>query len=215
MGQTLKLLLVLPLFALGCNENDFSGSSGGPSDDDCEAHEEHEGEEGATDTATAAGLALDDCDHEEPPPPVDEGCIAGDKVNLKFGNPAVQECLDGGKTFNFDKNVCVAMRQSTFACDWPTLTGELQRLNLLTPTVQSAASSSLSKLVSCGQASDGNRIAVQWINLPADGALDCNFDPSKMSITTGCYTNYVNTQPPAATTPEERAKQVYACLDAQ
>jgi glutamate N-acetyltransferase/amino-acid N-acetyltransferase len=49
---------------------------------------------------------------------VDKPCLEGDKVNFKF-DPETQACIDAGKIWDFDNNVCTTTPQSaSFKCDW-------------------------------------------------------------------------------------------------
>jgi hypothetical protein len=73
-----------------------------------------------------------------------------------------------------------------------------------------------SKLVCCGQSVDGIRIVVQWVMLPVGGgSVDCAKANAGASITTGCYTLYSagDQRPPEATSDDERARQVYDCMN--
>lgn len=144
--------------------------------------------------------------------PASGECVADGKVNFAWSGPAKECIVDQGKTFNFDTGECAEMRKATFACNWDNVVGELKKRGLLTPKLE--ADSKVAKLVSCGQSTDGNRIAVQWVNIETGKAVDCQNPTSVGHITTGCYTYYVGENiPAAASTPEARAKQVYDCLN--
>jgi hypothetical protein len=136
-------------------------------------------------------------------------CVEGDRVVIAFAGP-VKECIDSGKTWHFEAKTCVSMPKAAFNCDWETLQGKLAALNLLTETLKNDYANG-AKLISCGQSSDGNRMAVQWIR-PVSG-VSCNKLQEGFGITTGCYTHYVDTlPPPPAQTEEERRARVSQCL---
>ncbi len=102
------------------------------------------------------------------------------------------------------------MPKAAFSCDWETLQGKLKELNLLTETLQKDYAAG-AKLISCGQSSDGNRLAVQWIK-PVSG-VNCEKLQEGFGITTGCYTYYADrAPPPPATTDDERRQRVNECL---
>lgn len=136
-------------------------------------------------------------------------CVDGDRVVFAFSGP-VKACIDSGKTWHFETKTCVDMPKASFACDWPTLQEKLKELNLLTETLQKDAAAG-AKLVSCGQSSDGNRMAVQWLR-PISG-VSCQKLQEGFGVTTGCYTHYVDRDPPPpATTDAERRQRVNECL---
>jgi hypothetical protein len=146
-------------------------------------------------------------------PPVEttsiDACIEGDRVTFAFSG-AVKECIDSGKTWHFETKTCVAMPKAAFTCDWETLQVKLKELNLLTETLQKDAAAG-AKLVSCGQSGDGNRMAVQWLK-PVSG-VSCQKLQEGYGVTTGCYTHYVDKDPPPpATTDAERRQRVSECL---
>lgn len=154
-------------------------------------------------------------ENPQPEPEVDEAasglepCVDGDRVIFAFSG-VVKECIDSGKTWHFETKTCVAMPKANFTCDWETLQGKLSALNLLTETLKKDAAAG-AKLVSCGQSEDGNRLAVQWLK-PVSG-VNCQKLQEGFGVTTGCYTHYVDRQPPApATTDAERRVRVSECL---
>lgn len=189
----MKRVIWLSLLVLSCaQQKSFSGSAA-------------EGSE-----ADASAIAI-----EQPAvvSSVDEksigDCVDGDRVIFAFSG-AVKECIDSGRTWHFETKTCVAMPKATFACDWETLQGKLTELNLLTETLKNDAAAG-AKLVSCGQSADGNRVAVQWLK-PVSG-VSCEKLQEGFGVTTGCYTHYVdrNPPPPAANDAERRAR-VSECL---
>ncbi len=136
-------------------------------------------------------------------------CVDGDRVIFAFSG-AVKECIDSGRTWHFESKTCMAMPKASFTCDWTTLQGKLTELNLLTDTLKKDYAAG-AKLVSCGQSADGNRIAVQWLR-PVSG-VSCEKLQEGFGITTGCYTHYVDRDPPPpATTDAERRERVSECL---
>lgn len=190
----------LPLAALcallsACNDNNFASSGSGAAK-----------EEAGGDTCET-GV---DCG---PPQPTNDACVDGDTVNIQWTGP-VKECLDQGKTFNFEEQKCAEMRQSQFACDWSTLKAELSKKSLLSSKLSADADQG-AKLVSCGQSDDGNRIVVQWIKSGDLKNIDCTDGQSSHHITTGCYTVYTSEdqRPPEPANEQERAKQVYGCMN--
>lgn len=139
-------------------------------------------------------------------------CVKGDKVDFQWTGP-IKECFDQSKTWDFDSGTCVAIRKAEFTCDWATVTAELSRAELLTPTLRDAPGTG-AKLVSCGQSQDKKRTVVQWVKEPKSGRVDCKNVSSLGGVTTGCYTDYSpEAPPPVPTDPEEKKRQVYGCLN--
>lgn len=186
-----------------CNSADFGGSqsANAPGSSDCKSDDA-------------------DCDPSSTPPQADaspgtEDCSQGDKLDIPWSG-AVKECLiDQGRTYNFEQKKCTEMKQATFSCSWDTVIKQLDDRGLLSSVLESDSKSG-AKLVTCGQSTDGNRIVVQWVSLPESGEpIDCKRASTGASITTGCYTLYKQgeSRPPEATTDEERAQQVYDCMN--
>lgn len=138
-------------------------------------------------------------------------CVQGDTVNFDWSGPEKTCIVDQHMTYNFDTNQCAQMRPAQFTCDWATVQAQLTQRNLLTPTLKTAATSG-ALLVTCGESQDGSRIVVQWIDTPPPAGT-CTYDPNQEHITTGCYTQYTGTPPPAPTTPAAQAAAVYACMN--
>jgi len=190
-----KHYIWLALLALSCaQKKSFSGAPSAGSE------------------ADASAIVIEE---PQPEPQVDEAasgidpCVDGDRVIFAFSG-AVKECIDSGKTWHFETKTCVAMPKANFTCDWETLQGKLVELNLLTETLKKDAAAG-AKLVSCGQSADGNRLAVQWLK-PVTG-VSCQKLQEGFGVTTGCYTHYVDREPPApASTDAERRARVSECL---
>lgn len=202
------LILVVIPFLGSCNDNNFAGSGSKGSaakdaaDPDC----------GQTaDPDAAANPPCDPQSRDEFPTPSE--CVEGDKVNIQWAGP-VKDCLGQGKTYNYEEQKCAEMRQSQFDCNWKNVVAELDKRHLLTNVLKTDSGNG-SKLVSCGQAADGNRIVVQWIKANDAQDIDCTDGASSHHITTGCYTVYTsaNDQPPNAKDEKERSAQVYACMN--
>jgi hypothetical protein len=108
------------------------------------------------------------------------------------------------------------MPKATFTCDWATVVNQLDSKGLLTEKVK-ASSQDGSKLLTCSQSKDGNRIGLQFV-MAKDGAtsLPCSgVSPQTLAITTGCYTFYPNgdgTPMPAAPSAEYDA-YVFNCFN--
>lgn len=194
---------------IACNGADFGGtnSSKSPasstdcSDDDPDCDPSNPGSQNPGGPAGPGSPGSDDC-------------VDGEKLNVEWAGE-VKECLiDQGKTYNFELKRCAEMRQSKFSCTWDNVTKELEDRGLLTD-VLSADSKSGAKLVSCGQSEDGNRIVVQWVSIPEGGTVDCKKASTGASITTGCYTLYKSgeTRPDTPSNEDERAQQVYDCMN--
>jgi hypothetical protein len=181
---------------LSCNDAQFSGGDSAPA-----GPAPHQPAPSAAPAAPTATIA-----------PTSGECVDNGKVNFNWSGPAKECIVDQGKTFNFDTGECAEMRKAKFDCTWDNVVSELKKRGLLTPKLET--DSKVAKLVSCGQSSDGNRIAVQWVNIETGTSVDCQNPTSVGHITTGCYTYYTGSNvPPAASTPEDRAKQVYDCLN--
>jgi hypothetical protein len=196
--QLLKLGCAIGLTSLFCcNDASFSGGDSAPAP-----------EAAADQPVASAGPAIPSATVA----PTSGECVSNGKVNFAWSGPAKDCIVDQGKTFNFDTGDCAEMHKAKFDCSWNNVVSELKKRGLLTTKLE--ADSKVAKLVSCGQSDDGNRIAVQWLNVETGQAVDCQNPSSVGHITTGCYTYYVGENaPPAAGTPEERAKQVYDCLN--
>ncbi len=201
--KTWLVLAALVPFVGSCNDNNFAGSGSGATKS--EDAGEGPGCGGDPDDPQAALL----CGTNTTPPE----CVQGDKVNIKWTGP-VKDCIDQGKTYNYEEQKCAEMRQSQFECNWDTVKAELEKRGLLTDVLRSDADGG-AKLVSCGQSDDSNRIVVQWIKVGDAQNIDCNDGESSHHITTGCYTLYgsKDEKPAEATSKEERSKQVYACMN--
>lgn len=203
----LAALGLIPLMG-SCNENNFSGGSSGPSS----AADSDSGDPGCTgdpEADEAAGLT---CGTTDGPSGGPKECVEGDKVNIQWTGP-VKECLDQGKTYNFEQKACAEMRQAQFDCNWDNVTAELEKRSLLTEVLRSDSQNG-AKLVSCGQSEDGNRIVVQWIKAENAQNIDCSDGASSHHTTTGCYTLYTNGEkPPETTSEEEKRQQVFACMN--
>jgi hypothetical protein len=188
----MKHVIWLSLLILSCSQQkSFSGSQSAALEED------------------ASAIAGD----PTPENAVDEkgvgGCVDGDRIIFAFSG-AVKECIDSGRTWHFETKTCVAMPQAAFTCDWETLQGKLSELNLLTETLKKDAAAG-AKLVSCGQSADGNRVAVQWLR-PVSG-VSCEKLQEGFGVTTGCYTHYVDRDPPPpAANDAERRARVSECL---
>lgn len=140
-------------------------------------------------------------------------CTVGDKVNFGWTG-AEKDCIDQGKTYNFDSNVCQEMRRASFNCDWQTLLAEIAKVDpgLVTDALRKGATDG-SKLVSCGQSTDGMRVVVQWVKVDDLGQLSCqNTGNNNPFIITGCYTKHPGTPPPPPKDEQERRDRVFECL---
>ncbi|WP_141734580.1 hypothetical protein [Oligoflexus tunisiensis] len=178
----------------------------------CAQKKSFSGQTEAGNEADASSIAIDP-PAVEVPSSVDEAsigdCVEGDRIVFAFSGP-VKECIDAGKTWHFESKTCVSMPKAAFNCDWETLQGKLTELNLLTETLKNDYANG-AKLISCGQSSDGNRVAVQWLK-PVKG-VNCQKLQEGFGVTTGCYTHYVDAAPPPpATTDDERRARVNECL---
>jgi hypothetical protein len=190
-AQFLALLVLSGILIYGCNESNFSSSNGAKAD------------------STAPSKEID----EPPTQPPEDDCVEGDKVNVNWSGD-IKECIiDQGKTYNFDSNACTEMRKSEWECTWDNIKAEMKKLGLSSNVINKDSESG-AKLVSCGQSQDGNRIVAQWVKLPSSGSVDCKAAKSPGNITTGCYTLYVDEQPPPKPTNiEEERKQVFDCMN--
>ena len=173
---------------IGCDSANFSGSAG-------------------------ANEPIGDLDQIPSALPTQGACTKGDKVNVSWGG-AIDDCLlRQGRTYNFDTNTCTEMRRASFDCNWPNVLDAMTKLGIST-TILERDSQQGAKLVSCGQSADGNRIVAQWIKPPKGQDIDCESSLDPGSITTGCYTFYVNQEPPPLpTNVDEKRKPVFACMN--
>jgi len=142
------------------------------------------------------------------------GACTTDQVKLDWTGEE-KACIDKGQTWAFDTKKCMEIRKASFECTWANAIAELDKKGLTTQTVKDDSAAG-AKLISCGQAQDGNRIVIQWIKV-ADGAAQvaCNGGSSTLQhhVTTGCYTYYTTEAVPAPpTTQAEKDARVYACL---
>lgn len=181
------------LAIIGCNESNFASSSGNKSD------------------AQPKSTELE----ENPTLPEQNGsdCVDGDKINFNWNGEAKTCIIDQGKTYNFDSKQCAEMRKAEFDCDWENIKTAMSKLGLSSSAIENDSAAG-AKLVSCGQSKDGNRIVAQWLKLPEGKTVDCKADKTPGNITTGCYTLYVDDDPPAKPdTIEEERKQVFDCMN--
>ncbi len=197
--QFLTLPMIVLLLLPACSQNQFAGAP-----------------DAAGEAATSSEPKDGDAKAEQPAPIVTSSnplleCVKGDQIVVPWSGP-VKECMDQGKTWQFDTKTCTEIRSAPFTCDWATLQGKLQDLDLLSATLQKDAAEG-AKLISCGQAADGNRIAVQWVKLNEVSGVSCNSILQGAGVTTGCYTHYVGQQPPPpANSEEEKRQRVQSCL---
>lgn len=139
-------------------------------------------------------------------------CVDGDTIKFTFEGP-IKACYDQGRVWNFDRNECVQMRQSSFACEWSNVLGALDKLGLSNSTVTAASNDPESKLVGCGESADKNRIVVQWVKIPEGKVVNCKNPELTGAVITGCFTFYPdNNIPPPPANQAERDKQVYDCM---
>lgn len=198
-------LITISAAVASCSESNFSGSNQArPAAADAEQGPAPE----------SAGSPTPQDSNNVPPETTDQKCVEGDKVNFAWSG-AVKECLvDQGKTYNFETDTCTDMRQATFPCDWESLTAAMEDMGLSPTEKLQNDREEGAKLVTCGQSKDKKRIVVQWIR-PPEGGFQCNDSQGSLpNITTGCYTVYGDgDRPPPPTSAEERAQQVYACMN--
>ena len=167
---------------------------------------EFEGGQGKAPAPQATSSAAPSADAQ---PPSD--CLKGDKATINWTGPAKECIIDQRRTFNFDAQKCSQMREAPFTCDWENVVRELTKRNLLTKELEQSSTNG-GKLVSCGMSQDANRIVVQWIRSTAGATVDCS-DPSSVQVTTGCYRRLTAEDPAPPTTPEEKQKAVYECIE--
>ncbi len=189
----MKHLIIITLLSAGCSGASFSGGTGG----DGGTPPETTTTPTTTTTTTPAACQKD-------------------QVGVTLSSTQEDCIVKKGKTWDFKTGQCVDMPKATFTCDWTTVVAQLTAKGLLTEKVKTSAQDG-SKLVTCGQSQDGNRIGLQFI-LAKDGAgsLPCSgVTPSSNQITTGCYTFYPNgggTPIPAGPSAEYDA-YVFNCLN--
>ncbi len=166
MAHHIFKLAFIAVATLGCSGASFTGGGSG------------DGGGGATPESTTTT-------------PTSTSTCTTDTVGVTLST-AQQDCIvTKGKTWDFKTGKCVEMPKATFTCDWATVVSQLDGKGLLTDKVKTSSQDG-SKLITCSQSKDGNRIGLQFV-LAKDGAssLPCSgANPATMAITTGCYTYY-------------------------
>ena len=207
------LYILIYLFGLGlslqaCNDSEFGGSSGGNGG---EGKEDGGTPDDGVDDTGDDGEDGDDADGGDPPDDIDE-CTDGDKLKL-FYPEKIQECIDDGKLFNFDKNVCTKMPEADFDCSFDGAIDDIKNRksdSKLIDVLQKGEDKK-GRMINCGEAKSGDVVVIQFWTPPDEGKQDCKYTAGSTSINSICFhSNYTGKFP---TNEEEEADFVLDCMN--
>lgn len=135
-------------------------------------------------------------------------CIEGDRITLQLP-AAVQECMDGGKLYHFQSEICLTVETATFSCDFEAMAEQVDSIGVNNETLLQAREGG-AFLVSCGEKNDGNTVVAQWYYPPSDDL--CKDDNPSSRIVTACYKLFARGEAPSLETEEDREQALAACL---